>query len=169
MSLLSRSLIIGLIAFTFCSNIASGNEIPAGWKKIDANGKFSFYLPPDMRDTGSSGMENYHKEFTNGKVNVSFDYDPYEFLAYPVRPGSLGKNFQEILLEIDGRKAFMFLYENTDLRKRPYYTADLSIGDLPNGDVKLRMWISCWRPSRLKIAETIFRSIRFNTSRAGLP
>ena len=166
MSLLSRGLIIGIIAFTFCGNIASGNEIPEGWKRIDADGKFSFYLPPHMRDTGSSGIENYHKEYTNGKLHVSFDYDPYEVLAYPVRPGSLGKNFQEISLEIDGRKAFMFLYQTTDMRKRPYYIADLSIGDLPNHDVKLRMRISCWNPARLKIAETIFRSIRFNKSNA---
>ena len=160
MSILSRTVIIGIIAFTFCSNIASGNEIPAGWRKIDANGKFSFYLPPDMRVTGV-GIENYHREYSNGKVNISFDYDPFEVLAYPVR-ASVGKNLQETSLEIDGRKAYLFTYENTDLRKRPYYTADLSIGDLPNGHVKLRMSISCWRQSRLKIAETIFRSIKFN-------
>ena len=162
MSLLSRRLIIAIIAFTFCNSIARGNEIPAGWKKIDANGKFSFYLPPDMRDTGVMGMENYHKEYTNGKLNVSFDYDPFDILAYPVRPGSLGKNLRETSLEIDGRKSFMFLYETTDMRKRPYYIAELSVGDLPNGDVKLRMWVLCWRQSRLKIADTIFRSIKFN-------
>src|SRR6476469_7007674 len=98
MSPLSHRLIIGIIAFTFCSNIASGNEIPAGWKKIDADGKFSFYLPPDMRDTGSSGMENYHKEYTNGKLHLSFDYDPIDVIAYPVRPGALGKNLQETRL-----------------------------------------------------------------------
>ena len=57
----------------------------------------------------------------------------------------------------------MFLYQTTDMRKRPYYFADLSVGDLPNRDVKLRMWISTWNPANLKIAETIFRSIRFNT------
>ena len=163
MSLLSRKVIIGIIAFTFCSSTASGNQIPDGWKQIDADGKFSFYLPPDLRDTGVSGIENYHKEYTNGKLRVSFDYDPFEVLAYPVRPGSLGKNLQEVSLEIDGRKAFMFLYQTTDMRKRPYYFADLSVGDLPNRDVKLRMWISTWNPSNLKIAETIFRSIRFNT------
>ena len=162
MSHRSRSLIIAIIAFVFCSHIAHGNEIPAGWKKIDADGKFSFYLPSDMRESGR-GIENYHRDYTNGKLNVSFDYDPFEILAYPVRPGSLGKNLQEVSLEIDGRKAIMFLYQNTDLRKRPYYTADLSIGDLPNGDVKLRMRVSCWNPTRLKLAQTIFHSIQFNS------
>lgn len=155
-----RRLIIAIIAFTLCSYIARGNEIPAGWKKIDADGKFSFYLPPDMRISGV-GIDSYRREYTNGKVNVSFDYDPMDVLAYPVGP-SVGKNLQETALEIDGRKAFLFTYENPDMHKRPYYTADLSIGDLPNGHVKLRMWVSCWRQSRLKIAETIFRSIKFN-------
>jgi len=37
MSLLSRRLIIGIIVFTFCSNIAGANEIPRGWKQIDAD------------------------------------------------------------------------------------------------------------------------------------
>lgn len=164
MSLLLRSLMIAIITFAFCSNIASANQIPEGWKRIDADGKFSFYVPPDMRDTGVRGIENYHKEYTNGKLHISFDYEPFAILAYPVRPGSLGKNFQEIQLEIDGRKAFMFRYETTDLRKRPYHTTELSVGDLPNGDVKLRMWISCWNPARIKTAETILRSIRFDTS-----
>lgn len=156
-----KFLIISIITFTFCSNIAGGNEIPAGWKLIDADGKFSFYLPGNMRDTGVRGIENYHKEYTNGKLHVSFDYDPIEVLVYPVRPGSLGKNLRETSLEVDGRKAFMFLYDTTDWRKRPFYIADLSVGDLPNRQVKLHMQISTWNRANLKIAETIFRSIKF--------
>jgi len=136
--------------------------IPEGWKKIDADGKFTFYLPPDLWDTGSMGIENYHKEYTNGKLHVSFDYHPYEIRAYPVRPESLGKNQRETTLEIDGKKSFMFFYDGTDYRKRPYYTAELSLGDLSKDEVILRMSVSAWNPARLKVAETIFRSIQLN-------
>lgn len=163
MSPLSRSLIIAIIVFTFGSNIAGQNQIPRGWKQIDADGKFSFYLPLNMRETGIIGIENYHKEYTNGKLHVSFDYDPVEVIRYPVKPGTLGKNLKEISLEIDGKKAHLFLYETTDWRKRPLYVADLYIGDVPNRDVKLRMLIETWKPANLKIAETIFRSIRFKS------
>ncbi|HEX7335089.1 MAG TPA: hypothetical protein VF290_26540 [Pyrinomonadaceae bacterium] len=163
MSLRSRRLIIAMVVFTFCSNIAGQNQIPHEWKQIDADGKFSFHLPLNMRETGVIGIENYHKEYTNGKLHVSFDYDPMEVISYPVRPGALGKNQKEISLEIDGKKAYMFVYETTDMRKRPLYVADLYIGDVPNGDVKLRMLIETWRPANLELAETIFRSIRFTS------
>ena len=125
-------------------------------------GKFTFYLPPDMWDTGVTGTENYHKEYTNGKLHVSLDFHPIDMLAYPVRPGSLGKNLRETTLEIDGQKAFMFFYDDTDYRKRPYYTAELSLGDLSKDEVILRMWVSAGNSARLKVAETIFRSIQLN-------
>ena len=59
--------------------------VPSGWRKIDAYGKLSFYLPANMRDTGSRGIENLHGEYTNGRMHLSFDYEPYGYLAYSNR------------------------------------------------------------------------------------
>jgi len=39
------------------NNPYAQQPIPAGWRKIDAHGKFTFYLPPNMRDTRIGGME----------------------------------------------------------------------------------------------------------------
>ena len=139
------------------------NPVPANWRKIDANGKFSFYLPPNMWDTGVMGIENYHKEFTNGRLHLSFDYEPYGFLAYENRARAFGNDFQEIELQVDGRKCFLFLYKGFDYKKRRVYQADFFVGDLPNGDVILHMWTMSWSPRYVETAKTIFRTIRFPT------
>ena len=181
MYVLSRNISIGIITFIVwsgCStpatrvvepapavsssvnNQRSGIVIPDKWKKIDADGKFSFYLPPDMRETGR-GIENYHREYTNGRMQVSFDYEPFGILAYQNRERAYGKDFQERSLEVDGRKWFIFFYQSSTFWKRKTYNADLHVGDLPNSDVILWMRITSFKPAGIKTAETIFSTVQF--------
>ncbi len=136
-------------------------QVPPGWRKIDAEGKFSFYLPPDMHMSGT-GIENLHREYTNGRINVNFDYEPFGFLGYEKRELAFGKGFQETELQVDGRKAYLFLYQSLDFRKRRIYQADLFVGDLPNHEVLLHMWIICWSQRRIETAKTIFGTIKFS-------
>jgi hypothetical protein len=138
------------------------DAVPYGWRKIDAYGKFTFYLPPNMHDTGVTGMENLHREYTNGRLHLSYDYDPFGYLAYEKRALAYGKDFQEIELQVDGRKAFLFLHQGSDLKKRRTYDADLFVGDLPNHDVILHMWTMSWSARHLETAKTIFRTIKFS-------
>ena len=137
------------------------NSVPPGWRKIDAEGKFSFYLPPNMRDTGSRGIENFHREYTTGRMYLTFDYEPYGFLAYENRAIAFGKDFKEIELLVDGRKAFLFIYQSKDRKNRRTYDANLYIGDLPNGHVILWMSVSSRSPQAVEIAKTIFSTIKF--------
>jgi len=138
--------------------------VPSDWRKIDADGKFSFYLSPDMRDTGIIGTESLHREYTNGRMHLSFDYQPNSFVAYPQRPQSFGKDFQEIELQVDGRKSFLFLYQSSDRRKQRMHNADLYVGDLPNNEVTLHMWMSSKSALDVETAKTIFRTIKFSSS-----
>ena len=136
-------------------------SVPSGWRKIDADGKFSFYLPPDMRDTGIRGMENLHREYTNGRMHLSYDYEPYGYLSYERRARKFGNDFQETQLQIDGRKSFLFVYRDLDRKSRPTYNADLYVGDLPNSEVTVRMWISSRSARDVETAKTIFQTINF--------
>ncbi|HEX7773597.1 MAG TPA: hypothetical protein VF435_14350, partial [Pyrinomonadaceae bacterium] len=136
------------------------HQVPSGWRKIDAYGKFSFYLPPNMRHTGV-GIENLHGEFSNGRIHLSYDYEPIDILAYDRRTLAFGKDFQEIELQVDGRKAYLFLYQSSDFRKRRTYNADLFVGDLPNRDVILHMWTMSWSPKRIETVKAIFQTIKF--------
>ena len=135
--------------------------VPSGWRKMDAYGKFSFYLPPNMWDTGIRGIENLHGEYTNGRLHLSFDYEPFGYLAYSNRALAFKKGFQEIELSIDGRKAFLFLHQNLDRKKRRTYNAQLYVGNLPNGDVILSMLISSRSARYMETAKTIFQTIKF--------
>ena len=139
------------------------DSMPSGWRKIDAAGKFSFYLPPDMRDTGVSGIENLHREYTNGHIHVSFDYEPFGHLAYENRARAFGKDFKEIELQVDGKKSFLFVYQSKDRKNRPLQNADLYVGDLPNHEVIVSMLVSSRSPQVVETAKTIFRTIKFSS------
>ena len=144
-------------------------SVPSGWRKIDANGKFSFYLPPDMRDTGVRGIENLHREYSNGRIYLSYDYEPYGHLAYVNRAIAFGKDFQEIELQVDGKKSFLFLYQNKDRKNRRTHNADLYVGDLPNSEVIVSMLVSSRSPQVVETAKTIFRTIKFPSSSGNKP
>jgi|SRR5688572_6914358 len=140
------------------------DSVPAGWRKIDADGKFSFYLPPDMRDLDRGSLENYHDEYTNGRVHVSFDYKPSFRLSYERRAIAFGKGFEEIEFQIDGKKAFMFVYEAKDWRNKRIYMAQLNVGDLPNGECIIWMIADSRSRQGMDIAKKIFRTVRLPSS-----
>jgi hypothetical protein len=142
-------------------NTQSGMSAPEGWKKVDADGKITFYLPSDLRDTGRSGTESLYREYTNGKMHVSFDYQPFGFLEYAKREQAFGKGFQETEMQVGGEKAFLFVYQDTDRRGRKVYNADLYVGNLPNHQVKLQMLVGSTNPAIVDIAKKIFGTIVF--------
>lgn len=50
---------------------------PDGWKKIDEDGKFSFYLPPEMKHQEEVGNIDYlgpHKSFADKTLEVFYFY-----------------------------------------------------------------------------------------------
>jgi hypothetical protein len=143
------------------NSLNAQNSIPSGWRKVDANGKFNFYLPPSMWDTGASGIEEFHKEFTNGRIHLSFDYEPMGILAYSKRTVAFGKNFEETELQVDGKKSYLFVYQGLDRKKRRTYNADFYVGDLPNGHSILHMWVTTWSPKNVETAKQIFQTIDF--------
>lgn len=152
---------ITLAILVFWTSIAVAQDpAPPGWRKIDVEGKFSFYLPANMRDTGRESLENLHREYTNGRVYLSFDYKAPFHRAYENRV-RLGKNFQETELQVDGKKSFVFVYESRDRKNRRMYFAELNVGELPNGEAVVWMIVSSSSPQAIQIAKTIFRTLKF--------
>jgi hypothetical protein len=177
MKISSLTTTIAILLFLFCfstvtpaprlisvvnnSSLDPQTSAPSGWRKIDANGKFSFYLPPSMRETAVRGIESYHREYTNGRMQVRIDYDPSEHLSYSQRAQRFGKNFQETELQIDGKKSFMFLYQHPDRNNRKTHNADLYIGDFPTSDVLVIMQVTSRSEQDIETAKTIFQTIKF--------
>src|ERR1043165_4136449 len=83
-------------------------SVPEDWRKVDAEGRLTFYLPPDMKQSDVHGIENLYQEYSNGRLKFSFVYEPSGVLAYEERESQFGKDYQEIRTEVDGRSAFLF-------------------------------------------------------------
>ena len=160
---------IAILTFTLWTNILvnpdAQDPVPSRWRKIDAYGKFTFYLPPEMWDTRSHGIENLHGEYTSGRMHLSYDYEPYGYLAYENRALAFGKDFQEIELQVDGKKSFLFIYQDFDRKKRRTYNANLYVGDIPNQAPILSMHVSSRSARYIETAKTIFRTIKFLPSK----
>jgi len=148
------------IFWTNASIAVAQDSVPSGWRKIDAEGKFSFYLPANMYLTGR-GIENLHLEYSNGRLHVGFDYKAFFCRAYENRERAFGKNFKEEELQVDGKRAFLFVYQTRDYKKRRLYMAELHVGDLPNCKVILWMTVSSRSPQAMQTAKTIFSTINF--------
>ena len=136
------------------------NAAPSGWQRLDFEGKFSFYLPPDMRLTGR-GLDSFTREYSNGRTHIRFDYEPDGHLAYESRAMAFGKDFKEIELQVDGKKSFLFVYQAKDRKNRPLHKADLYVGDLRNSEVILSMSVSSRSSQAVETAKTIFHTIKF--------
>lgn len=134
-------------------------DVPKGWNQVNAKGLFTFYLPQSAWVTGTA-LDEFYKEYRIGKLRFMFVHDPMGRLSYDRREQVFGKGFREQIVEIDGRKAYLFDYV-TPLRGRKRYYTDLYIGDLPNGEVKLHMQADSWRQADLEIAKRIFRTVKF--------
>ena len=179
MKISSLKITIAILLFMFCTNTFTSstrpvtvvnnklpdaqNSVPSGWHKFEADGKFSFYLPPGMQLTGR-GLDSFSREFSNGSVHIRFDYEPRGHLAYESRAQAFGKDFKEIELQVDGKKSFLFVYQAKDMKNRPLHKADLYVGDLPNSEVILSMSVSSRSPQAVETAKTIFSTIKFPAS-----
>jgi len=98
------------------------------------------------------------------KLHFQYNYQPNSILWYTNRTQAFGKVFQETKLQVDGKKSFLFVYQNRDKRNQLTYNADLYVGDLPNGQVTLHMWVSSRSAQDVEAAKTIFSRIKFVTS-----
>lgn len=141
-------------------SLARGTDVPPGWKRIDAGGQFSFFLPANAWDTGFSGTEEFYREYRIGKLRLMFVYEPHELPRYDRRDLTFGKHFRETQTSVDGVRAYLFEHAERTRGRTEYY-ADLFVGDLPHGDVKLWMQADSFRQADLQTAMIVFRTITF--------
>ena len=80
--------------------------------------------------------------------------------SYERRGLKFGKGFEESVISVGGKKAFLFNYVQ-NLRGRKRYHTELYVGDFPNGDVELWLAADSGRPADLDIAKKIFRTVEF--------
>jgi len=131
---------------------------PLGWRKIEAEGLFTVYLPSDFEQLdGAAGLDNFYSIYSNGNITLNISGVPcYE---YDRRREVLGEDFREQPVIIAGFPATAFSYTRTDNDANQTYVSELYVGDWSRGAVTLDMEISAKTPDDLRIAEQVFRTI----------
>jgi hypothetical protein len=157
-------LLLPFLAILFCcvTSVAQESEsvnIPSDWKKVNAEGFFTFYLPPKAW-AAFKGLDEFSREYRIGRMRFAFAHRPMGVTSYERRGLKFGKGFEESVISVGGKKAYLFNYVQ-NLRGRKRYNTELYIGDFPNGDVELWITADSWRPKDLEIAKKIFRTVEF--------
>lgn len=129
------------------------------WQEVDAEGLFTFCLPPDMRRHGVSGVESLYRYYSSGRLSFYFVHEPYSYLSYDSRT-SEGKNYQEQSLKIGDRRAVLFTYEQEDEGRKSFH-AELYVGNWAEGQVELIMSGASSDPSDMQTVKKILTSVRF--------
>ncbi len=155
-----------VITLSLCCPISSGQQspsninIPAGWKKFNADGRIAFYLPPNAWETGLRGLDEYYREWRIRRMRFKIVYEPMGWLSYDRREKQFGKDFKESVIEAGGRKAY--LCESSRIEKgRRWYYVDLYVGEWPQSEVKLWMQAASARPTDVETAKKIFQTLEF--------
>lgn len=166
MKSLTFKLCLLVVTLTVCCPISIGQqprpnvEVPPDWRKVNAEGLFTFYLPPSAWDTGFRAIDEFYKEWRIRRMRFTFVYEPRGRLSYDRREQVFGRGFKESVVEIGGRKAYLCDYSGIEKGRRRYYT-DLYVGEWPQGQVRLWMHADSARPADLEIARKIFRTVEF--------
>lgn len=137
-------------------------SVPRNWQKINAEGLFTFCLPPGMKKTGMTGVESFLGEYLGGERRFLFIYEPYSFLSYGSRRSDEMKDYQETETKIGGRKAVIRTYhtaaENAyylDEKGQTTYVAELLVGNWAKSEVELFMSLESKSSSDVETAQRV--------------
>ncbi len=138
------------------------------WKRVDANGKFTFWVPPDTETEAVQGTDSYVGQYRSTGLRLYFDYGWW--------PGNLcdaGYTAQkpqqtDVTTQIGGQNArLVTFYEPQPKMDHQFpYVAVVCFADLgtegPGQKITLTMWANGQGRAEQQIAEKIFRSIQFS-------
>src|ERR1044072_4378283 len=137
---------------------------PGGWKRIDANGHFSFYLPPEMKKQDVQGIDSYVEVYSSETMKLNFDYGQYS--NHLDNEGE--EDYQAEMIEIAGRKAKVvtFTIKNGEPGYSYYagvYFSDAGTIERRFPKPELTVGVSCKSRADQETAKKIFSTIRFPT------
>lgn len=141
---------------------AEAPELKPGWKRIDAQGRFSFHLPETMQSVEIHGIDSYVGEYKDGRMKVGFDYGLY---SNPLNSYSKSPEYQEINKPIGGLPAKIVFCRQTDSAASYKYFAGVYFASVKPGTEqiqnKLMLSAEFNNPDDWQTAQIIFESIRF--------
>ena len=132
------------------------------WQNINADGYFTFKIPPDMKEIPVQGIDSYVGEYQGPTTQLQFDYGLYSgFLKeYSRKP-----DYKKTSLNVHGRKAKLITFYNEETTLEFPYVIAIHFPDLgiqsEEGKTTLVVWVNCKTPEDYSVAERILKSIQF--------
>jgi hypothetical protein len=135
---------------------------PEGWKRIDAQGRFSFYIPPEMKRIDVHGIDSYVEKYSSDTMTLDFDYGQY---SNPL-DNEGEEDYRSEVVEIDGRKARLVTLTLTGENLGYKYYAGLYFPDVDPLERRtpkpgLTVGVSSKSKADQERAKKIFSTIRF--------
>ena len=161
------SLIIVLF-LSFCVTNAQKKQvsIPDDWQKVEECG-ITFSIPSEFEKEDVRGKDSCVSSFKSKNIQLSLDVGFYILKESYSRKDEFSdeKDFKISKLKIDGRKAELITYyqtENNEQWKDLLFNATLFVPVIDKKDGgHLTMWANCRTEKDREIAKMIFETLRF--------
>ena len=156
---------LALMFAFFCLSIAAiaqNSSVPKGWKQVTAC-EFSFLLPDDALQRKTHPVDSCLAGFDTKDIHIGLDYGLY---SGPGSQQEWEKNYRNLPVKINGRKASLITYE-IDERNPEFpcitmihmWTSEPSMETGPG--VSILMVISSKRSVEPRIVKQIYESLKF--------
>jgi hypothetical protein len=137
------------------------SELRSGWKRVGAEGGFSFQLPKDMKEKKVQAIDSYVAQYENDSLRIFLDYGMY---SNPLDKLSNESEYIEIKRTIAGLDATEVFFRQTSRTAAHRYFAAIHFpnvgGNRDTGTTKLTMTAEFNKKGDWGAAQTIFESIR---------
>ena len=145
-------------------------DVSEGWRKVDVEGKFSFYLPPNMEEVLPPNHPEADRVFRRRKT--AEDEFLYLYYAYG-RQGSCDRDAnlssagvsQKSEVVISGKRAMLNIWQpelgRLDFSLSQLPKMKLCFPDVGRGKAKLYLYTTARDLKSLEVAKQIFNSIEF--------
>ena len=129
------------------------------WKNIEMD-LFSFDAPPDLTQVPFKGIDSAIWVYRRKDLELVIEYGRY---AGKTGIDKFEENYIEQPVRIDNKKAIIVFFKFKDFppEEQLHYVANVYFEQTSKGRSKLRVTALCKTPKEQKIAEKIFRSIKF--------
>jgi hypothetical protein len=148
-----------ILAGCLASKPIAKEPIPSGWQRIDAEGYFSFYLPPGMQLRSTERCEEcaWGSTYADDRILLHAEYTSWnEEYAEPYLTKQ--PDYQKQITEIGGKKAKVQSWRTQDSPEQFAYIAEVRFYG-SDGKLVARLSASCKAQHDVDTAKQIFRTV----------
>ena len=154
--------------FCWTSGANATEPLPQDWKRIDAKGKFTFFVPPDMEAEAVQGTDSYVGQYRSNSMRLYFDYGWWSVDLCDARYTEQKPEHTDVPTQIGGQRARLLTFSepHPKMDQEFSYVTVVCFADLgteePGQKILLTMWANGKGRAEQQIAAKIFQSIQFS-------